>query len=161
MLRFLFVLSLSILGRVHAQTLSSSVVGSTGEQYSNSSGSLDWTMGEIMTETYSQNKFYLTQGFQQPATIKVTGLEEAEVISIQVYPNPARDILYIKTTESGAFIVELYNMQGQKLASQSSSFSSGEQIHQLSLEDFKIAVYLLRISNTTSGRNSIHKIEKY
>ena len=143
-----------------AQSLSSSVIGSTGEQFASASGFLDWTLGEIMTETYQQGNFYLSQGFHQPATIRITSLEEAEEATLWVYPNPTQGVLSVKTTESGDYLFELFDMQGQRVANKNSSGVIGTSIHQIDLQEFRVDMYLLRIANTTNGKNTYHKIEK-
>lgn len=144
-----------------AQTLSSSVIGSTGEQFASASGFLDWTLGEIMTETYANGNFYFTQGFQQPATITVTGLEEAEEKTLWVYPNPTSGVLNVKASESGVYLLELFNLHGQKLINRNFSVNSDTHIQRVDLQEYAAAIYLLRISNTTTGKNTYHKIEKY
>ncbi|MEM1358204.1 MAG: T9SS type A sorting domain-containing protein [Bacteroidota bacterium] len=48
-----------------AQSLTPEVVASAGETFSNGSLTLEWTLGEIMTETYTGD-IILTQGFHQP-----------------------------------------------------------------------------------------------
>jgi hypothetical protein len=143
-----------------AQSLSSSVIGSAGEQAFSASGALEWTLGEIMTETYQESNGYFTQGFQQPATIKVTSLEEAEEKNLWVYPNPTQGVLNIKTTENGDYLFELFDMQGQKVVSKNSVGVAGTRLHQIDLQEFRVAIYLLRVANSTNGKNTYHKIEK-
>ena len=155
----IIIIFLLNVGLVNAQSLLSSVVGSAGDQFASASGSLEWTLGEIMTETYQQSNGYFTQGFQQPATIKITSLDEEEDKNVVVYPNPARDILNVKTLESGAYLIEMFDMQGQKLLNLSPTVNAGMHIHQINLQGFRVAVYLLRISNTTTGKTTQHKIE--
>lgn len=54
-----------------AQSLSPQVIASSGGYYSNGSGSLSWTLGETMTETFTSGSPQLTQGFQQPDAVLV------------------------------------------------------------------------------------------
>ena len=156
----ILVLCSGVIGFSKAQSLSSSVIASTGEQFSSASGSLEWTLGEIMTETYQQSNGYFTQGFQQPATIMVTSVEEAEEATLWVYPNPTDGVLNIKTTESGSYLLELFNLQGQKLINKNFNVNNGTHIQRVDLQDYAVAIYLLRIANTTTGKNTYHKIEK-
>ena len=114
-----------------------------------------------MTETYQQSNGFFTQGFQQPATIKVTSVEEAEEPTLWVYPNPTDGMVNVKTNESGDYLLELFNFQGQKLINRDFSVSSDTQIQRVDLQEYAVAVYLLRISNTTTGKSTYHKIEKY
>ena len=57
-----------------AQTASPQVVASSGDYYQGANASLSWTLGEIATETYSNGSNILTQGFQQPVSVSITGI---------------------------------------------------------------------------------------
>lgn len=52
-------------GALGAQNVTPEVVASAGETFANEWLSLEWTLGEVMTETYSGSAV-LTQGFHQP-----------------------------------------------------------------------------------------------
>lgn len=112
---------------VRAQSLSASVIGSTGGHFASSGGSLSWTLGEIMTETYKQNRGFLTQGFHQPLMIRVTGLEEVEEKNLLVFPNPVRDILNLQITENGDYRIELFDLQGQRLVNDQTQMATGKK----------------------------------
>lgn len=66
-----FVLLSSLL---KAQSVSPQAVASSGDYYQGTNASLSWTLGEIATETYSNGTTILTQGFQQPVSISITGI---------------------------------------------------------------------------------------
>jgi hypothetical protein len=57
-----------------AQSVSPQVVTSSGDFYQGTNASLSWTLGEIATETYSNGSTILTQGFQQPVSVSITGI---------------------------------------------------------------------------------------
>lgn len=57
-----------------AQTTSPEVIASSGGYYEGTSASLSWTLGEVATETYTSGGITLTQGFQQPISVSVTGI---------------------------------------------------------------------------------------
>ncbi len=67
---FIALLSYTIV----AQTTSPEVVASSGDYYLNANGSLSWTLGELSTATYSSANNMLTQGFQQPVSVTITGI---------------------------------------------------------------------------------------
>jgi gliding motility-associated-like protein len=60
----ILLLALSLWGQ--AQTFSRTVVGTAGDFFTNSDVSVAWTIGEVVTDTYSSSGHFLTQGFQQP-----------------------------------------------------------------------------------------------
>ena len=50
----------------NAQSLTPTVVASQGNYFSSPAISVAWTLGEVMSETYSSSNYFLTQGFHQP-----------------------------------------------------------------------------------------------
>ncbi len=52
--------------QLSAQTFSQYVIGSSGTYATSTMGSMAWTIGEVITETYSGPGNYFTQGFHQP-----------------------------------------------------------------------------------------------
>jgi len=53
-----------------SQSLSPVVISANGDYFFNSTYSVAWTLGEVVSETYSGSNVYLTQGFHQPNFFK-------------------------------------------------------------------------------------------
>lgn len=53
-------------GYSNAQSLSPTVIASQGDYFWSPAVSVAWTLGEVMSETYSSSNYFLTQGFHQP-----------------------------------------------------------------------------------------------
>ncbi|MCD4694622.1 MAG: hypothetical protein K8S16_00165 [Bacteroidales bacterium] len=60
---------------VAAQSLSPEVIASSGDYYEGTNNSISFTLGEIATETYSNGSNILTQGFQQPVSVTIHGID--------------------------------------------------------------------------------------
>lgn len=58
-----------------AQSLSPVVVSSSGDHFQATNGSVSWTLGELVTETYASTNIVLTQGFQQPYQMVIHGVD--------------------------------------------------------------------------------------
>jgi hypothetical protein len=58
-----------------AQSVSPEVISSSGDYFEGPNASLSWTLGEIATETYTAGNVILTQGFQQPITVSIAGID--------------------------------------------------------------------------------------
>jgi len=71
---FTFLLIVFLFFTIKAQTTSPQVISSSGDSYITATASLSWTLGEVSTETYSGGSHTLTQGFQQPITVTITGV---------------------------------------------------------------------------------------
>lgn len=56
---------------LHGQELEREVIGSAGTFAISNYGSMAWTIGEVTIDTYSNNDFFLTQGFHQPSNKNV------------------------------------------------------------------------------------------
>ena len=74
------------------------VVASQGDTYSNGSGSIDFTIGEVVISTVSDATNEITQGFHQTMWDFV-GLEDFDAnFAVSIFPNPAQDVLTIQAT---------------------------------------------------------------
>lgn len=150
------------LGICRAQSLAPEVIGSAGDVFSASNGSLEWTIGEIMTETYQQSNGYLTQGFHQTGQGFV-GINEINVAdNFSIYPNPVKDLLHLSfdSKEKGNYVIELFDMQGKKLLSQQITAGKGLQSTELNMQDIGSGVYLLNVYNTHTSTRNAFKINK-
>lgn len=79
----------------NAQTASPELVSSSGDNFSNATYQLDWSVGECVTATHSAGEYVITQGFHQN-TYVITPVEDLRAdIEISVYPNPTNDLVTI------------------------------------------------------------------
>jgi hypothetical protein len=87
---FLFVsVSLSSI----AQSLTPTVVSSTGDYYVGSAATLSWTLGEVVTDTYNGTSNQLTQGFHQP-DLRFSIIEDlATEMTLNLFPNPTNGLV--------------------------------------------------------------------
>ncbi len=74
------------------------VLTTSGDYFSSSEGSLSWTLGEPISESYSQNHI-LTQGFQQDYENILSITQLTEHIYPMVYPNPFTNKVFIDLPE--------------------------------------------------------------
>lgn len=99
-----------------AQQITPTVVSSGGETFTSNGLSLDFTIGEITTESLSTTGLLLTQGFLQGPD-RNTGIEEnlIEEKDIVVYPNPVTNRIYIlcNDPETGPVSAEIKDLQGR------------------------------------------------
>lgn len=87
--------SLMSIGVVNAQE----VVSTQGDSYSNSNGSIDFTIGEVVINTVSDGSNDLTQGFHQ-TNWNFAGLEDhSPFFEAKVYPNPMSESLIVEIAQ--------------------------------------------------------------
>ena len=84
-------------GIIHAQSLSPTVVSSSGGFYANSAGQLSFTVGEMtMVTTFFQTNNILTQGFQQPFDFGTAIPEPTkDGFAFGVFPNPSTGNIHL------------------------------------------------------------------
>jgi hypothetical protein len=122
------------------------IIAATACYFKTASLSVNWTIGEIATETYVNDNIMLTQGFNQGnIDIATTSEDLCSSINIIVYPNPVNDIFTIKTGTGNAMQLkaELYDLSGSKLLSQ--QIKAGNTI--INMEEFPVSQYILKVFN--------------
>lgn len=103
----------------NAQSFAREVIGSAGTFATSVYGSMAWTIGEVMTETYDNSGNFFTQGFHQPNTLEiltkpVTDLFIPEGFSPNV--DGINDLFVIRGIDNyPANKIEIYNRWGQKV----------------------------------------------
>ena len=83
-------------------------------------GSVSFSVGQTAFSANVGSNGSVTQGVQQPYEISVLSLaEQAENISLSVYPNPSTDYLYLTTSdEISGLSYQLFDMNGRLLKSE-------------------------------------------
>ena len=143
-----------------AQSVSPQVIGTAGDFFVSSSGSLAWTIGETIVETYKQGEGYFTQGFHQPSFLTVTEVADQSEFGIFPYPNPTTQSLNLKITQAGNYKLELYDLTGIKLMSFEVSVDEPTESHRIDLQPYAPALYLLRVTKLNSGESFGFRIER-
>ncbi len=94
------------------------VLSSTGGTGQNTSGSISFTLGELVIDTRDDGSRVLTQGFHQ-TEILLTALHDLSNtgISIVAYPNPTHDFVNLKLENSRIMNIEylLFDFRGRLL----------------------------------------------
>jgi Secretion system C-terminal sorting domain len=122
------------------------VITTAGNYSSGTSGSLSWTLGEEVIDTYTGTNVILTQGFQQ-SKLSVTAIQEllGSLPEISAYPNPANDFILLKITSESVnnFKYQLYDLYGKLLAEQKLANSETR----ISFSNLASGTYLLKVFN--------------
>src|SRR6218665_352959 len=131
-----------------AQSLSPEVVASSGDVFSNTAGSVSFTIGEPVTATFSVPANILTQGFQQPYTVSLTGIpEESAATEIYVYPNPVKDELMIDFTKmnAGSYLLTIADVSGREIMNSKMEIGSSPALQKISLSEYGNGIYFIRV----------------
>lgn len=147
-------------GKYRAQSITPDVLATAGDFYSNASGSVSWTMGEPMGETYSSTNNILTQGFQQPWDFG-TDVSAPTPVNADAYPNPTSDFVTIQfgSGSNGAYMIEVYNTLGQQVSTSQYAATPSAQAT-VSLRDFADGIYFITVRKVDGTESSTFKITK-
>jgi hypothetical protein len=133
------------------------VLSSQGDSYSNGSGSIDFTIGEVVINTGTDGTNNLTQGFHQ-TNWNFVGLEDfASNFEATIFPNPTEDVLNIRTSTFENVTYTLYDAQG-KLVMQ--DILSAEQAP-IQVSQLAPGAYSLTLTSelfTLNELNLLHKL---
>ena len=94
------------------QVTTPSVVSSSGDSYSNGNIIMDYTLGEIVIETFSNNANILTQGFHQGVLNVTTAVINLD-IKTKIYPNPTTNLLIIELEKNVNAELLVYDINGK------------------------------------------------
>ena len=148
-----------------SQTLSPTVISSSGGFYSNGSGMLSFTVAEMtMVQTFTTTNNILTQGFQQPENL-ATGINETSLASgdIHVYPNPTSGsfVLSYMSNDNSETTFRIYNLTGQVLLEKQVTPSAGLNTSNFDISAFSEGMYILEFATSNANGEkqiSYHKI---
>lgn len=88
------------------------VIATQGDSYSTASGSIDYTIGEVVIDTGTDGTFDITQGFHQ-TNWNFSGIVDfSPTFEALIFPNPTRDVVNINSPEFEGVSYELYDAKG-------------------------------------------------
>ncbi|MDB2656890.1 T9SS type A sorting domain-containing protein [Crocinitomicaceae bacterium] len=131
------------------------VVSTQGESYSNASGSIDFTIGEVVIHTGTDGTNDLTQGFHQTNWNFVGVEDHAPNYEAIIFPNPTEDVLNIRTSTFENVTYTLYDAQG-KLVMQ--DILSAEQTP-IQVSQLAPGSYSLTLNNQTQNLKTFKLIK--
>jgi hypothetical protein len=119
------------------------LTGSAGSTATNSSAVLSWSIGEPVTGSATSATRAMTIGFQQPAPIIITSIFDDPETQFNVFPNPARDMIFVQRPQSSTNVrVKLYDVNGKNLYE--ADFAIDKTELQIITENLTAGVYILR-----------------
>ena len=127
------------------------VVSSQGESYSNVTGSIDFTIGEVVINTETSGAGEITQGFHQTNWNILSVEDHAPSYEVTIFPNPMEDVLSIETSKFDNVTYTLYDAQGKmvmqnKLSAEQTPIQVGQLVQ---------GAYTLELNYNQTNQNSL------
>lgn len=147
-----------------AQSLDRTVLASSGGSDKTNTISLDWTLGELATETVSASGKMYSQGFQQSILLgtsnsRTTSEETKSVVTsdidgyrIVVAPNPVTSIVNFRISSSKNInvTVTVSDVNGALLKQRATKSDAGNL--QIDMSGFAAGMYFLTVKDVANNR---------
>ncbi|MBK9271039.1 MAG: T9SS type A sorting domain-containing protein [Saprospiraceae bacterium] len=149
-----FTISVSLMSLLaQGQKLAPQVVANAGAVQKAGNFSIEWTLGEMATESFSSGNSKLTQGFHQ-GNLLISSVGDLELEGIKVYPNPVSEQLVVENNSGKEVRFELIDMNGRLISTKQMAHG----IHQAETSNMIPGTYLIQI--TSGKQKSVHQIQK-
>lgn len=110
----------------------------------------EWKGAELITTAFLQDNSNILQANQSAKLDFTTGISLTKIINQVLYPNPAKDFLYIDNEAKLIYKVEMYNILGSKVKD---LLLNDMQKGKINVSDLNEGNYILRIYDKN---NSFH-----
>ncbi len=145
---------------VKGQTTLLQLVSTSGESFKNTNYQLDWSIGEILTETHASPQNSLTQGFHQGKYI-ITAFDQINDLRFEIsaYPNPATDFvtLTINSDKVERSQFKLSDINGKEL--QTGRLTGNRQ--QIDLSGIAAGSYFIKVIFNNASIKTFKIIKSY
>lgn len=120
----------------------------SGDDAAGSGGTVSYSVGQVVFQTYTGTNGSTVEGAQQPYEISVvTGIQEVKGINLKVlaYPNPAADylILQVKDIELSNLSYQLYDIRGKLLQNEKITGN----VTSIVMSNLASTTYFLKVTN--------------
>jgi len=134
----------------NAQSVTPIVMSNDGGFFDSPQGSVAWTVGEPISETYSQGVNITTMGFHQAEIVEIKTLisKYGKDQSILVFPNPVKDDVNIsfKGIDDGTYALELVDALGKLLYQSNANISGTADNVKINVTNYAAGTYFLKIN---------------
>lgn len=158
---FVFVFNAFTLN-THAQSLTPELISSEGGFLTSSSGSISYSIGEPITETFAGTTHILTQGFQQPEIVSLAGIADQEKdAALYLFPNPVKDQLMVNFIglQFGRYVLRIFDSAGKEME-RKDLLVGNELMFPISLAEYKNGMYFIEVVATDATFHRSMKVIK-
>lgn len=140
---------------VKAQTVTPTVYSNQGGYNVAAGGSISWTVGEPVSETYTSTANITTMGFHQPELGIATLIKEhGEGAELLIYPNPVKESLTVsfKDLENGVYKINLFDDLGKLVFKTETEIKQDSKLINLDMTLYAAGNYYLRVANANLNK---------
>ena len=146
-----------------AQSIKSYSITSSGASMSQNGGKISFSVGEIVVKTMTDGTNSIGQGIINTTTTNiVTAIKETDIskIRVNIYPNPANDLVFIDINDSKIPIIQLtvFDINGRQIISE--QFSAINNHIGLNTNSWQKGNYFVTLSDLSGKLLGSYKIAK-
>ncbi len=150
----IMILTMLVSQQVLSQVITKSVIGSCGQTQSSEGNKVSWSVGEPVIGTMTGGGHQLGNGFLPSLDFSLLIVPEKENTSfIEVYPNPASELIKFKSDLPGQLIVRISSINGKEIFN--TEINSADNLNVSFLTQ---GLYLMRITDVKTNRINTYRI---
>lgn len=150
------ILCLLCCGWLNAQTISKTIIGSTGKTFSNGDAKISLTIGEPVVGLMTASGVQLGNGFYPSLDLQSLNNNEPSFDNqIIVYPNPTYQSIFISHQTIETFSVEIHDVNGKSLF-----HATVYKELPINISSFAKGTYLITVTNAENKKYNTYKIIK-
>lgn len=124
-------------------------------------GTLSWTLGEVISETFSTSNYHLTQGFQQihEGYLDINNLIHSNELTI--FPNPfSSSVNLISNAENADYKLNVFDYQNKLILQKDIYFSPACKQLTIDLSSLSVGYYFFELTIPSSNKRIIQRLIK-
>ena len=147
--QILIALALAGVYTCSSQTVTPVLLSNDGDHTILANGSIAWSIGEPVSETYNTANNIFTTGFHQPELQILTLIQEqGSNAQILVFPNPVKEILTVNMSglSTGNYKFEMTDAIGKILFTKEMNITQSNNSFDLKVNEVAAGNYFLRVN---------------
>lgn len=149
----------------NAQSVGPSTLNAMGNHGTIGGNTYEWAVGTIpLVNTGSSSSIVITQAVLQPFYPVGIGAVPIANGDLNVYPNPAQDVVFVQPAfrQGGKLQLRLMDITGKLISQQIAILPTGKEIQEIKLGQIAAGQYMLQVNYETQGEPmyQVFKIQK-
>ena len=159
---FLLLLSIFYVSHLSSQSLTHRAITSSGKISESTNIKISYTIGEAVVDDFGTVNTIFTTGVQQGVNAAVGYDDINQEISLNIYPNPVKDLLNLSFDEqiSGKVRIEIYSVRGELFQSREFYPDAGGTTESVDVAQLPAGIFILRIGLIDKGKTKSFTLVK-
>jgi hypothetical protein len=157
-MRYLILALLLTSLSIQSQSISKQVIGPAGATFENGNNKLSYTAGEVVVGamTDEDGTYQLGNGYYPSLDLTPLSIETSDLdLKIKVFPNPAKEVIYITHPTEQLFEVSITDVSGKQIL-----LTAHKKEQPLSVQTLTTGTYFITVTTKETNQTNTYKIIK-